>query len=94
MADEQRCSTCAPGYDCERGIYTPNIREAVVVRPGDTLVVAVAEEHGMGAEEIEEVRQALKANLGIPVEVTVIVGTVQLAVVRAEAKEGDDGQPS
>jgi hypothetical protein len=23
VADHQRCPNCAPGYDCESGIYTP-----------------------------------------------------------------------
>lgn len=23
MADRQRCPNCAPGYDCESGVYTP-----------------------------------------------------------------------
>ncbi len=41
MADDQRCPNCAPGYDCEQGVYTP---EAAAVadfyEPGVTYVNA------------------------------------------------------
>lgn len=91
MSDQQRCPNCAPGYDCESGVYTP-IREGLIVRPGDRLIVTLDDE--LSAEQGRHFLDRLKGRFGDEVTVTVMSGVHQLALVRPDAEEGDDGQAS
>lgn len=61
-----------------------NVRMAAVVRPGDTLVLAL--EHHISDQEHSEMRNAIREYLPKDVRVMVVSGALELAIVRSSEK--------
>lgn len=77
---------CPPERDADAGPDLLAIREAIVVRPGDTLVVRVNPSHGWFRSHLDELAHSIKERLpGIEV---LIVTADQLVIYRPEDKRG------
>lgn len=59
----------------------------VVVRPGDTLIIAMGDGRLMTDEDAERMRRELRAHIPMSVGIAVIEGAVGFAVYRPDESE-------